>query len=435
MTINTYCKRQRNFSEDNTNTSKEKTILIRVKHQTEQKGKAEDFLDELAKLTEAAGASVLYKTIQEPKQINPSLFIGKGKLKEIEDIIHLQDADLVVFDNDLTPVQQRNLEGELGVKVIDRTGLILDIFAQRAKSKEGKLQVELAQLNYILPRLVGKGGSLSRLGGGIGTRGPGETQLEVDRRKVRDRITKIKKELEKVKKVRRLHRKRRTHIACSTISIIGYTNAGKSTLLNCLSSAGVLVEDRLFATLDPTIRKIKLPSNREILVSDTVGFINKLPHQLIAAFKATFEEVNESDILLHVIDITSHYVDGHIHSVNNVLKDIGVSHKPVIHLLNKTDKLKNINSIVSYWKRFLDNSVAISARTGQGIDDLLYKIEELIPGKQKKVRLRFPANAGSIISTIHNNGRITRKDYVGEEVIIEAEIDRKLAHSLESFSF
>lgn len=388
----------------------------------------------MVKLAEAAGASVLYKTIQVSKQINPSFFIGKGKLEEIENTLHLQNADLIIFDNDLTPVQQRNLERELGVKVIDRTSLILDIFAQRARSKEGKLQVELAQLNYILPRLVGKGGSLSRLGGGIGTRGPGETQLEVDRRKVRDRITKIKKELEKVKKVRKLHRKRRTHIACSTISIIGYTNAGKSTLLNRLSSAGVLIEDRLFATLDPTIRKIKLPSNRKILVSDTVGFINKLPHQLIAAFKATFEEVDESDILLHVIDVTSPDVDEQIQSVNNVLKYIRVSHKPVIHLLNKIDTLKS-NNITSYWKRSLDNCVAISARTGEGIDDLLYKIEGLIPVKQKKVRLRFPANSGSLISTIHKNGRITRKDYVGEEVIIEAEIDRKLAHSLESFSF
>ena len=340
-----------------------------------------------------------------------------------------------MFDNNLTPAQQYNLEKEFGVKVLDRTGLILDIFAQRAETKEGKLQVELAQLNYLLPRLVGKGLSLSRLAGGIGTRGPGETKLEVDRRKIRDRIARIRKDLEKVRKVRTLHRKRRDSIACSSVSIIGYTNAGKSTLLNCLSQAGVLVEDKLFATLDPTTRKIKLPDSRQVLISDTVGFINNLPHQLIASFKATFEEVDESDVLLHVIDVTHPRTDDRINSVNNVLKEIGVTEKPTIHLLNKIDKVENAKNIIMYWQRVLDNCVAISALKGEGVEDLLHMIEELTPYKLIKMRFKCPVEAGDLIAKIYRNGRICRKEYMGEEVIIEAEVDKKLAHSLKAYSF
>lgn len=409
--------------------------MVGVRLQVEEKKRVEDSLAELARLTKTAGGVVSNRVIQELKQANPAYLIGRGKIEEVKDLISLRDADLVVFDSDLTPAQQRNLEGEFGVKVLDRTGLILDIFAQRAKSKEGKLQVELAQLNYLLPRLVGKGPSLSRLGGGIGTRGPGETKLEVDRRKVRDRVAKIKKDLEKVRNVRTLHRKKRGYISCSSLSIIGYTNAGKSTLLNHLSNAGVLVEDKLFATLDPTTRKIRLPNNRDVLISDTVGFIDKLPHQLIAAFKATFEEVNESDILLWVIDITHPRVGDHINSVNSVLKEIGVSQKPVIHLLNKIDKVDNTDHTIECWQRLLDNCIAISALTGKGIDDLLYRIEELIPDKLKKVRLRFPVEAGDLISKIHRNGRIIRKDYIGKEVIVEAEMDKTLANSLKAFCF
>ena len=347
----------------------------------------------------------------------------------------MREADLVVFDNDLTSAQQRNLEEELDVKVLDRTGLILDIFAQRAKSKEGKLQVELAQLNYLLPRLVGKGLSLSRLGGGIGTRGPGETRLEVDRRKIRDRIAKIGKDLETVRNVRILHRKRRGYLRYANVSIIGYTNAGKSTLLNCLCDAGVLVEDRLFATLDPTTRKIRLPNNREVLISDTVGFIDKLPHQLIAAFKATFEEVNESDILIHTIDVTHPRIDDRINSVNALLEAIGVSIKPVIHLLNKIDIIDNMYNTIQNWQRKLDNCVAISALTGEGIDDLLHKIEELIPNKLKRVKLRFPLGSGSLIAMIHRKGKVIKKDYIGNEVIIEAEVDKTLANSLKNYCF
>ena len=292
-------------------------------------------------------------------------------------------------------------------------------------------------LNSIIccPVLSARGFPLSRLAGGIGTRGPGETKLEVDRRKVRDRIARIRKDLEKVRKVRTLHRKRRNSIACSSMSIIGYTNAGKSTLLNCLSHARVLVEDKLFATLDPTTRKIKLPDSRQVLISDTVGFINNLPHQLIASFKATLEEVDESDILLHVIDVTHPRADDRINSVNNVLKEIGVTEKPTIHLLNKIDKVENAKNIIMYWQRVLDNCVAISALKGEGVEDLLHMIEELIPYKLIKMRFKCPVEAGDLISKIYRNGRICRKEYIGEEVIIEAEVDKKLAHSLKAYSF
>ncbi|MFH1625557.1 MAG: GTPase HflX [Pseudomonadota bacterium] len=409
--------------------------MVGVKLGAEEKRRADDSMAELAKLVQTAGGAVLESAEQELKHPNAVYLIGKGKVEEIKKLIIHRDADRGVFDAGLTPVQQKNLEEEFGVKVLDRTGLILDIFAQRARSKEGKLQVELAQLSYLLPRLVGQGRILSRLGGGIGTRGPGETKLEVDRRKVRDRIVKVKKGLEKVRKVRTSHRKRRGDISCSTLSIIGYTNAGKSTLMNCLSNAGVLVEDKLFSTLDPTIRKIKLPSTREILISDTVGFIDKLPHQLIAAFKATFEEVNEADILLHVMDITHPKVIDHISSVNSALTEIGVSQKPIVHILNKIDKLGDVHNIITYWERILDNCVAVSAVTGEGIGDLLHKVDQLIPYRLKKIRLRFPAGAGDLISKVHRGGRVTREEYVGREVIIEAEIDKRLAQSLKGFSF
>ena len=420
--------------ENSANSTQENVLLIGVRISKEGRGGIEESLNELTRLTETAGGVVLDKTIQELKEVNPAYFIGKGKVEEVKDIISQRNVDIVVFDNDLTPAQQQNLETEFGVRILDRTGLILDIFAQRARSKEGKLQVELAQLNYLLPRLVGKGTSLSRLGGGIGTRGPGETKLEVDRRKARDRISKIKKDLEKVRRVRTLHQKRREDISCPYISIIGYTNAGKSTLLNRLSDAGVLAEDRLFATLDPTIRKIRLQNGQDVLISDTVGFLNKLPHQLIAAFKATFEEVNESDILCHVIDASHPRIDDHIQSVNSVLTELGVSKKPIIHLLNKVDKVANSHEILKYRQRVLDNCIPISAVTGSGIDDFLYKIEELTRHRIKKVTLRFPVEAGDMISQIYRNGRVTKKEYSDEGVTIEAEIDKKLAHSLKVYS-
>ena len=344
---------------------KERALLIGTNNGNRVDWEAEDSLEELSRLTETAGARVEKTIVQELKKVDASLFIGKGKVEEVKDYVSSHDIDVVIFDDELTPTQQRNLEESFNTKTIDRTGLILDVFAQRAKSKEGKIQVELAQLTYTLPRLKGKGFVLSRLGGGIGTRGPGETQLEVDRRKIKERITRLKREIEKVRRVRELHRQGRRSFSRSSIALIGYTNAGKSTLLNYLSHTGVLVENRLFSTLDPKIGIISLPNNQDVFISDTVGFINKLPHQLIAAFKATFEEAKESDILLHVIDISSLHFETHITAVNRALEEIGMPQKIIIHVLNKIDSVPH-ERMISTWTRKLENGVAISASTGEG---------------------------------------------------------------------
>ncbi|MBI4746297.1 MAG: GTPase HflX [Deltaproteobacteria bacterium] len=341
------------------------------------KSEAEESLAELAELARTAGATVIESFLQKIAGPNPSYFIGKGKAEEVKAEVEKEEIDLVVFDENLSPGQEKNLEELLETKIIDRTGLILDIFAQRARTKEGKLQVELAQLNYLLPRLVGKGLALSRLGGGIGTRGPGESKLESDRRRVRERIGRIKHDLEKVKNTRELHRLSRRSVPFPVIAIIGYTNAGKSTLFNRLSKApaghGVLAEDRLFATLDPTTRKIHLPGGQAALISDTVGFIKKLPHQLIEAFKATLEEVREADLLLHVIDCSHANAGLQIESVKKVLEEIGAAEKPVISVFNKIDRLED-GMVPAHLRLIAEGGVPISAVTGEGIDDLLSAI-------------------------------------------------------------
>jgi GTP-binding protein HflX len=342
---------------------------------------AEESLSELAELSRTAGAVVVKSVIQKIASPNPAYYIGKGKAEELKSEVEREGVDLVIFDENLTPGQERNLDDLLEAKVIDRTGLILDIFAMRARTREGRLQVELAQLNYLLPRLVGKGLSLSRLGGGIGTRGPGESKLETDRRRVRERISRIKRDLEKVRKTRELRRVSRKEVPFPVIAVIGYTNAGKSTLFNRLSKApsgkGVLAEDKLFATLDPTIRKITLPENRIALISDTVGFIKKLPHQLVEAFKATLEEVVNADILLHVIDASHPNAEVQIESVKKVLDEIGASDKPVINVFNKIDRLEG--GIVPIHLRLgAEGAIPVSALTGGGIDDLIDNIGRVL---------------------------------------------------------
>lgn len=410
----------------------EHALLIGTNSRNGMDWDVEDSLEELSRLAETAGARVEATMIQDLKKVDASQFIGSGKVEEVRDYIASHDIDVVIFDDELTPTQQRNLEERFNTKTIDRTGLILDVFAQRAKSKEGKLQVELAQLTYTLPRLKGKGFVLSRLGGGIGTRGPGETQLEVDRRKIKERITRLKREIEKVRKVREGHRQGRRSFSRLSMALIGYTNAGKSTLLNHLSHTGVLVENRLFSTLDPKIGTIRLPNNQDVFISDTVGFINKLPHPLIAAFKATFEEVKESDILLHVIDISSPHFEAHITAVNRTLAEIGMPRKTIIHVLNKIDSVPHKQTIRVWVKKF-DHAVAISALTGEGVDALLDMIQGFVSSSMQRVTLNIPFDDGSTIARILRNGHVITKTYLDNGMIIEAEVNKTMLGSLKPY--
>jgi len=354
---------------------REVAVLIGLRRPHQSRWDAEDSLEELAQLAISAGATPAFRVLQERSLPNPRTLIGPGKAEEVRAICE-EGVDLVIFDDDLTGSQQRNLEGVLGRKVVDRTGLILDIFAQRARSREGKLQVELAQLKYLLPRLTGHGVELSQLGGGIGTRGPGETQLEVDRRRIRRRIVKIEEELEKVRRHRALLRRGRQKQALLTAAFVGYTNAGKSSLLNALTHAALPVADKFFATLDPTVRKVIVPGGRVILLSDTVGFIRKLPHQLVAAFKATLEEVRASDFLLHVIDISHPDWQNQSQAVMAVLGELGAAAKPLINVYNKVDKLPHPEAVAFLARR--PRSVVVSARTGAGLDDLKYAMAETL---------------------------------------------------------
>jgi GTP-binding protein HflX len=350
-------------------------VLIGLRRPQQSRWDAEDSLEELAQLAISAGATPAFRVLQDRFLPNPRTLIGPGKAEEVR-LICEEGADLVIFDDDLTGSQQRNLESALGRKVVDRTGLILDIFAQRARSREGKLQVELAQLKYLLPRLTGHGGELSRLGGGIGTRGPGETQLEVDRRRIRRRIVKIEEELEKVRRHRALLRRHRQKRALPTAALVGYTNAGKSSLLNALTDAALPVADKFFATLDPTLRKVMVPGGRQILLSDTVGFIRKLPHQLVEAFKATLEEVQASDFLLHVIDISHPDWQNQSQAVMAVLGELGAAAKPLINVYNKLDKLPHPEAVAFLARR--PRSVVVSAHTGAGLDDLKHAMAETL---------------------------------------------------------
>lgn len=369
---------------------REVALLIGLKRSHQPRWEAEESLEELAQLAVSAGAESAFRVLQERSVPDPRTLIGRGKAEDIRELCE-EGVDLVIFDEDLTGSQQRNLEATLQRKVIDRTGLILDIFAQRARSREGKLQVELAQLKYLLPRLTGHGADLSRLGGGIGTRGPGETQLEVDRRRIRRRVIKIEEELEKVQRHRALLRRRRQKQALPTAALVGYTNAGKSSLLNALTHANLPVADKFFVTLDPTLRKVILPGGRAVLLSDTVGFIKKLPHQLVAAFKATLEEVRASDLLLHVIDIAHPQWQDQEQAVAAVLEELGMATKPLISLYNKVDKLPHPEAIAFLSRR--PQSVVTSANTGAGLSELKTVIAEMLESleesrAQRQVRRR-----------------------------------------------
>ncbi|MCL6499609.1 MAG: GTPase HflX, partial [Firmicutes bacterium] len=334
-------------------------------------------LEELRRLAETAGAEVVDVLTQERPRPDPATLIGRGKVAELRALVEREAADLVVFDEELTPAQQRNLEEELGVKVLDRTALVLDIFARRARTREGRLQVELAQMTYLLPRLVGKGVLLSRLGGGIGTRGPGETQLETDRRRVRRRIDELRASIEEVARARRTQRRARQQAEIPVVALVGYTNAGKSTLLNALSGAQVFVEDKLFATLDPTARRARLPDGRPVVLVDTVGFLRKLPTQLVAAFRATLEEVTEADALVHVLDVSHPAWERQRQAVEELLEELGADGKPTVLALNKTDRLP-ADRVAELVAR--TGGVPISALRRTGLEELLARVAQALPG-------------------------------------------------------
>lgn len=415
-------------------TEPERAYLVGVRFPKEGRSEALDSLAELKRLAESAGAVTVGELFQEIKEINPASLIGKGKAEEIK--AQSKNADMVILDADLSPVQQRNLEDLLDKKVLDRTGLILDIFAQRARTKEGQIQVELAQLKYLQTRLIGHGVALSRLGGGIGTRGPGETKLEMDRRRIKHRITKLNKELEAVRAMRRLHRSRRQSIPIPQVSLVGYTNAGKSTLLNCLTDSNVMVEDRLFATLDPTVRRLELPDGQKILISDTVGFIRRLPHALVEAFRATFEEVSESDLLVHVIDFSSKDWETQELTVEKVLKEMKIE-KPVIRAFNKVDLVDPAGILYPFGAPSKNNSgdVYLSAITGQGVDRLLWLISQKLKENMRRVKIVLPLSAGDIIHEVYERGWVLERKDEATAVVLEANIEKTLADKLSKMGY
>lgn len=389
---------------------------------------AEVSIDELEELCRTAGAEVVAKVIQVRPAPDAALFLGVGKLDEIKEFYKYEDIDLLIFDDELTPSQQRNIENYTGFRVIDRTTLILDIFAQRARSREGKLQVELAQLKYMLPRLVGKGTSLSRLGGGIGTRGPGESKLESDRRHIRRRIEAISEELKAVEKRRNQMRRRREKDGVETVVIVGYTNAGKSTLMNRLTDAGVLAENKLFATLDLTSRALSLPSGREVMLIDTVGLIRRLPHNLVEAFKSTLEEAACADVILNVCDASSPDCAEHLRVTNELLSELGAADIPVVSVMNKSDLLYDADSVMT-----LGDSVFISALHGNGIDALLAAIDRALPPDRRRCVFLFPYDDMSPSSLVREDSTVFGEEYTENGLKIDALCSVKVANKLSKY--
>jgi GTP-binding protein HflX len=414
----------------------ERAVLVGLERSGHDRWALEDSLAELRELVRTAGAEVLEVIKQKRIKPDAATFIGSGKAGEIAAFCKEKSANLVVFDDDLSPAQGRNLGEVFGekVKVLDRTELILDIFAQRARTREGKIQVELAQLEYMLPRLTGMWTHLSRQNGAIGTRGPGETQLEVDRRRVQEKITRLKRDLEEVRKNRRVERGGRQRLHWPVVSIIGYTNTGKSTLLNALTGANVLAEDKLFATLDPTTRKVRLPNNQNILLSDTVGFLRKLPHGLVASFKATLEEVVEADLLLHVVDVSHPQAYDQIKAVDVVLEEIGATGKPTVIALNKRDKLEPDSPTLVKFLREFPNAVPIAAKTGDNLGELLDEITNRLADRRVKVTLSIPPHRAKTIALLYRSGHVTARE-VGDDgnVVLTAQIPKVLAGELTPF--
>ena len=405
---------------DTVNQDTERVFMVGVQLKADNAWCVEESMDELSELVTTAGAIVVGRGSQRLDKFNAATFIGPGKAKEFSVECKESNVDTVVFDEELNPAQGRNLEKIFECKILDRTALILDIFSQRAQTREGKLQVELAQLNHLLPRLTRFWTHLSRQKGGIGMRGgDGESQLEVDRRKVRERIGKIQRDLDLVMRNRDVQRTGRKRNQWPLGSMVGYTNAGKSTLFNAITGASTLSEDKLFATLDPTTRRLKLPTNQNVLLSDTVGFIRKLPHDLIDAFKATLEEVIEADLLLHIVDVSSPYAEEQIEAVNLVLKDLGVEEKRTLMIFNKVDRI----SSSGLSKRFTDqysNSIAVSAKTGEGFDELMAELGEQLRPIRKMVGISIPHSKSDIIARLHEVGQVLERNYDGDEAMFKA---------------
>ncbi|MBC7247779.1 MAG: GTPase HflX [Actinobacteria bacterium] len=409
---------------------RERAVLVSVLWGGGEK-EAEESLQELASLSETAGAEVCASFLQVRSRPDAATLLGRGKVEELGRLVSSVGADMVIFDQDLTPSQQRNLERETGVKVIDRTALILDIFAQHAHSKEGKAQVEMAQLRYQLSRLAGRGAELSRLGGGIGTRGPGETKLEVDRRRINARIRALDRELRELTRIRRVKRKRRQRLSVPTFSLVGYTNAGKSSLLNVLTDAEVAVEDQLFSTLDPTTRRLVLPGNRRAVVTDTVGFIDHLPHQLVEAFKSTLEEVREADFLLHVIDASSQNIERRVRAVNEVLEELRAEGIPVIYILNKVDLLGEEERTAL--RKAFPAGIFTSTVTGEGLQALRERMSALLAAS-RPLRLRLPAEKGDLLSLLYRRGRVIDMRVEDGTIFLVAEVPPELVHRFLPFA-
>ncbi len=407
---------------------REKAFLAALRLPNQRRFEVEESLDELGRLAESAGAEVVGRLTQERKAPTASLYFGKGKVDEIKELSHRERADLMISDDALSPIQERNLGGSLGLRVIDRTALILDIFAQRARTMEGKLQVELAQLSYLLPRLVGQWKHLERLGGGIGTRGPGETQIESDRRMIRNRIRKLTEELKRVRVHRRLLRDRRKASGVPVVALVGYTNAGKTTLLNHLTGAARTAADQLFVTLDPTARLVSIPPHAPFVLTDTVGFIRKLPHQLVAAFKATLEELAEADVLLHVVDASHPGLDDQMAAVDQLMGELELTARPTIVVFNKVDRADGLAGVRGLVAR--DNGVAVSAVTGEGIERLLARIDEALRPGVERASLRIPYSDGPAVALCYERGRVLTRSDDADGIRVEVELPRRVLSSL-----
>lgn len=402
----------------------ERAVLVGIAH-------ADEALDELAALARAAGAEPVGRIVQPRGSADPSTFVGKGKVAEIHDTVHATGADAVILDDELSPGQLRNLEERLRVKVLDRTALILDIFALHARSGEGKAQVELAQLNYLLPRLRGWGEAMSRLGGGIGTRGPGETKLEIDRQHIRRRISKLRREITDLGRTRRVKRSGREKSGIAQVALAGYTNAGKSTLMNALTDAGTLVADQPFATLDPKARRLSLPGGRRAVLSDTVGFVRKLPHDLVEAFKSTLEEVGRADLLLHVADASVLDLGDQMAAVRDVLGEIGAGHIPEVLALNKWDLLDDV-SRVRVLRRYPDG-VPVSALTGEGSEALSERLGEAIPRPPVQVSLLVPFDRPDVLPLLYRRGEVLKAEQSADGTVVLARVSEAEVHAVEPF--